>query len=494
MEHHAVEFTLQHLIALLPLLVTSLTAIVVMLAIAARRNHAMTFILSVVGLNLALLSLIPALEVAPLEVTPLLLIDTFACYYMALVLAASLACVTLIHAYLGGESGKGYPGNREELYLLVLLSAAGGLVLVSAQHLAGLFIGLELLSVPTYGMIAYAFFNKRSLEAGIKYMVLSAAGSAFLLFGMALLYAESGNLAFADIGASLARESSQLVQIGIGMMLIGLAFKLSLVPFHLWTPDVYEGAPAPVAAFLATASKVAVFAVLLRLYQISPAMSGGWLSDLLTLIAIASILFGNLLALLQNNLKRLLGYSSIAHFGYLLVALIASKGLAVEAVGVYLATYVLTSLGAFGVITLMSTPYSGRDADALYEYRGLFWRRPYLTAVLTVMMLSLAGIPLTAGFIGKFYVIAAGVEAQLWWLLGAMVLGSAIGVFYYLRVMVTLFMREPNLHRHDAPFDWGQRAGGIMLLVVALLAFIIGVYPQPLLELVQHAGLVALAQ
>ena len=494
MEHHAVEFTLQHLIALLPLLVTSLTAIVVMLAIAAKRNHALTFILSVVGLNLALLSLIPALEVAPLEVTPLLLIDTFACYYMALVLAASLACVTLIHAYLGGESGKGYPGNREELYLLVLLSAAGGLVLVSAQHLAGLFIGLELLSVPTYGMIAYAFFNKRSLEAGIKYMVLSAAGSAFLLFGMALLYAESGNLAFADIGASLARESSQLVQIGIGMMLIGLAFKLSLVPFHLWTPDVYEGAPAPVAAFLATASKVAVFAVLLRLYQISPAMSGGWLSDLLTLIAIASILFGNLLALLQNNLKRLLGYSSIAHFGYLLVALVASKGLAVEAVGVYLATYVLTSLGAFGVITLMSTPYSGRDADALYEYRGLFWRRPYLTAVLTVMMLSLAGIPLTAGFIGKFYVIAAGVEAQLWWLLGAMVLGSAIGVFYYLRVMVTMFMREPNMHRHDAPFDWGQRAGGIMLLVVALLAFIIGVYPQPLLELVQHAGLVALAQ
>lgn len=494
MEHHAVEFTLQHLIALLPLLVTSLTVVVVMLAIAAKRNHTLTFILSVVGLNLALLSLIPTLEVTPLAVTPLLLIDNFACYYMALVLAASLACITLIHAYLGGESGKGYPGNREELYLLVLLSAAGGLVLVSAQHLAGLFIGLELLSVPTYGMIAYAFFNKRSLEAGIKYMVLSAAGSAFLLFGMALLYAESGNLAFADLGVSLARESTLLVQIGIGMMLIGLAFKLSLVPFHLWTPDVYEGAPAPVAAFLATASKVAVFAVLLRLYQISPATAGGWLNELLTLIAIASILFGNLLALLQNNLKRLLGYSSIAHFGYLLVALVASQGLAVEAIGVYLATYVLTSLGAFGVITLMSTPYSGRDADALYEYRGLFWRRPYLTAVLTVMMLSLAGIPLTAGFIGKFYVIAAGVEAQLWWLLGAMVLGSAIGVFYYLRVMVTLFMREPNLHRHDAPFDWGQRAGGIMLLVVALLAFFLGVYPQPLLELVQQAGLVALAQ
>ncbi len=490
------QLTTQHFIALLPLLITSATAVLVMLAIAWKRNHAMTFGLSVLGLNLALLSLIPALGVTPIEVTPLLLVDKFACYYMALVLASTLACVTLIHAYLGGESGKGYPGNREELYLLMLLSAAGGLVLVSAQHLAGLFIGLELLSVPTYGMIAYAFFNKRSLEAGIKYMVLSAAGSAFLLFGMALLYAESGSLSFAGIGAKLAADGlpSLLAQIGVGMMLIGLAFKLSLVPFHLWTPDVYEGAPAPVAAFLATASKVAVFAVLLRLYQISPVTAGGWLTELLTVIAIASILFGNLLALLQNNLKRLLGYSSIAHFGYLLVALIASKGLAVEAVGVYLATYVLTSLGAFGVITLMSTPYSGRDADALYEYRGLFWRRPYLTAVLTVMMLSLAGIPLTAGFIGKFYVIAAGVQAQQWWLLGALVLGSAIGVFYYLRVMVTLFMVEPNLRRHDAELHWAQRAGGIMLLFVALLAFFLGVYPQPLLELVQQAGLVAIAQ
>ncbi|MBV7562656.1 NADH-quinone oxidoreductase subunit NuoN [Pseudomonas sp. sia0905] len=493
------QFSTQHLIALLPLLVTCATVVVVMLAIAWKRSHSMTFVLSVIGLNAALLSLLPTLGVTPLQVTPLMQIDTFACYYMALVLIATLACVTLTHAYLGeatvsdGQT-KGYPRNREEMYLLLLLSAAGGLVLVSTEHLAGLFIGLELLSVPTYGMIAYAYFNKRSLEAGIKYMVLSAAGSAFLLFGMALLYADAGSLSFAQIGASLAGASgSQLVQIGIGMMLIGLAFKLSMVPFHLWTPDVYEGAPAPVAAFLATASKVAVFAVLLRLYQLSPATAGGWLNDLLTVIAIASILFGNLLALVQNNLKRLLGYSSIAHFGYLLVALVASKGLAVEAIGVYMATYVLTSLGAFGVITLMSTPYNGRDADALYEYRGLFWRRPYLTAVLTVMMLSLAGIPLTAGFIGKFYVIAAGVQAQLWWLIGALILGSAIAVFYYLRVMVTLFLNEPNLQRHDAPFNWGQRAGGIMLMLVAALAFVLGVYPQPLLDLVQQAGLATAA-
>ena len=320
------EFTTQHFIALAPLLITSATIIVVMLAIAWRRNHSQTFLISVAGLNLALLSILPALKVAPLAVTPLLQIDTFACLYMALILVATLACVTLAHAYLG-DGGSGYPGNREELYLLILMAAAGGLVLVSAQHLAGLFIGLELLSVPVYGLVAYAFFNKRSLEAGIKYMVLSAAGSAFLLFGMALLYADSGSLSFTGIGQALAATGlpSSLAQLGLGMMLIGLAFKLSLVPFHLWTPDVYEGAPAPVAAFLATASKVAVFAVMVRLFQISPAASSGVLSDVLTIIAIASILFGNLLALTQSNLKRLLGYSSIAHFGYLLIALVASS-------------------------------------------------------------------------------------------------------------------------------------------------------------------------
>ncbi len=488
------EFTQQHFIALLPLLITGATAIAVMLAIAWRRNHGLSFVVTSVGLTLALVSIVPALRVAPLDVTPLLRLDAFAYFYSAVVLVATLACVTLAHAYLGEKAGAdGFPGNREELYLLMALSAAGGLVLVSAQHLAGFFIGLELLSVPVYGLVAYAFFNKRSLEAGIKYTVLSAAASAFLLFGMALLYAESGSLSFSGLGASLAAQgSSVLVQAGIGMMLIGLGFKLSLAPFHLWTPDVYEGAPAPVATFLATVSKVAVFAVLLRLYQLSPATSGGWLNDALSLIAIASILIGNLLALNQSNLKRLLGYSSIAHFGYLLVALIASKGLAVEAIGVYLVTYVLTTLGAFGVITLMSSPFQGRDADALYEYRGLFWRRPYLTAVLTVMMLSLAGIPLTAGFIGKFYVIASGVESQLWWLLGALIIGSAVGLFYYLRVMVTLYLVEPGMRRHDAPINWGQRAGGMMLLAIAVLAFFLGVYPQPLLELVQQAGLVAL--
>jgi NADH-quinone oxidoreductase subunit N len=488
--------TSEQLLALLPLLITGGTAILVMLAIAVRRNHFWNATLTVVGLNLALASVawlawrgLPQ----PIQVTPLLVVDGYSLFYMGLVIATTLACATLCHAYM-----EGYPANREELYLLLVLACTGGVVLACSRHLASLFIGLELLSVPVYGMIAYAYRERHSLEGGIKYMVLSAAASATLLFGMALLYAQAGTLSFDGLGASLANEGTHggvqdaFVLAGVAMLLAGLAFKLSLVPFHLWTPDVYQGAPAPVGAFLATTSKTAVFAVLLRLYATAPATAHqGLLPELLAGMAIASILIGNLLALTQTNLKRLLGYSSISHFGYILIAVAAGKAISVEAVGAYLLTYVVTTLAAFGVVALMSSPYQGSDADAIYDYRGLFWRRPYLTMVMTVAMLSLAGIPLTAGFIGKFYIVAAGVSAELWWSLAALIIGSAIGLYYYLRVMVTLFLATPGMRRYDAPLLWGQQVGGIMVMLLIGLMLFLGVYPQPALHLIQLAGISA---
>lgn len=476
--------TANSFIALLPILITSATAVLVMLSISIRRHHGWNAALTVIGLNLALLSIIYSARTIPQAVTPLLMVDGYALFYMAVILVATLGCATLSHAYL-----KGYPGNREEMYLLLTLAATGGLVLTCSRHMASLFIGLELLSVPVYAMVAYVFREKRSLEGGIKYMILSAVASAFLLFGMALLYAQFGKLGFAELGNAIAGVTAHepLVFAGVVLMLVGLGFKLSLAPFHLWTPDVYQGAPAPVGAFLATASKVAVFAVLLRFFAEAPAAHMGILRDVLLVIAIASILIGNLLALTQTNLKRLLGYSSIAHFGYVLIAIVAGTGIAIEAVGVYLATYVVTSLGAFGVVALMSSPYRGHDADAISHYRGLFWRRPYLTGVLIAMMLSLAGIPATAGFIGKFYVITAGVEAQQWWALGALVIGSSIGLYYYLRVLVTSCLPAPGMQQYDAELDWGQQTGGLMVLGMTFLVFFLGFYPEPILRLIQAA-------
>ncbi|EIT25879.1 NADH-quinone oxidoreductase subunit N, partial [Yersinia pestis PY-95] len=417
---------------MLPLLIVGLTVVVVMLSIAWRRDHFINATLTVIGLNLALLSLYFVGQVGPMDVTPLMRVDGYSMFYTGLVIIASLATSTFAYPWLVG-----YPDNREEFYLLVLIAALGGILLASANHLASLFLGIELLTLPLFGLIGYAYRQKRSLEASIKYMLLSAAASSFLLFGMALLYAESGSLSFVGLGQSLSDSMvhQPLILAGLGMMIVGLGFKLSLVPFQLWTPDVYQGAPAPVSTFLATASKIAIFAVVMRLFMYAPAADSEAVRLVLSIIAVASILFGNLMAISQTNIKRLLGYSSIAHLGYLLIALVAVQthelALPLETIGVYLAGYLFSSLGAFGVVSLMSSPYKGPDAESLFSYRGLFWHKPILSAVMTVMMLSLAGIPMTLGFIGKFFVVAMGVSANLWWLTGAVVLGSAIGFFFF---------------------------------------------------------------
>ncbi|AHK21683.1 NADH-quinone oxidoreductase subunit NuoN [Yersinia similis] len=480
--------TPQQLIAMLPLLIVGLTVVVVMLSIAWRRDHFINATLTVIGLNLALLSLYFVGQVGPMDVTPLMRVDGYSMFYTGLVIVASLATSTFAYPWLVG-----YPDNREEFYLLVLIAALGGILLASANHLASLFLGIELLTLPLFGLIGYAYRQKRSLEASIKYMLLSAAASSFLLFGMALLYAESGSLSFVGLGQSLSDSMvhQPLILAGLGMMIVGLGFKLSLVPFQLWTPDVYQGAPAPVSTFLATASKIAIFAVVMRLFMYAPAADSEAVRLVLSIIAVASILFGNLMAISQTNIKRLLGYSSIAHLGYLLIALVAVQthelALPLETIGVYLAGYLFSSLGAFGVVSLMSSPYKGPDAESLFSYRGLFWHKPILSAVMTVMMLSLAGIPMTLGFIGKFFVVAMGVSANLWWLTGAVVLGSAIGLYYYLRVTVSLFLSPPEKLVRDTPSNWALTAGGVVVLISAILVLVLGIYPQPLITLVQMA-------
>ncbi|SFR65455.1 NADH dehydrogenase subunit N [Marinobacter daqiaonensis] len=467
--------TLNSLLAVLPLIIVATTAVVVMLGIAWQRHHGVTALVSAAGLVLALLAL-PMAYGAP-ESPPLMQVDGLAIMASTLVLLSALVTVALSHHYLTG-----YLGPREEFYLLLLCAVTGALGLVASDHLATLFISLELLSMPLYGMLAYSFRAERSLEAGIKYLILSAAATAFLLFGMALIYARTGRLDLAGLAAGLAASPDSWTLAGAALMLAGLGFKLSVIPFHLWTPDVYQGGPAPATIFLATVSKLAVFAVLIRLVLTAPIFESEWLLTLISLLALITMLGGNLLALFQSNLKRLLGYSSIAHFGYLLVAVVAGGSLAVETTGVYLVTYLATTLAAFGVVTQVSSPFSGEDAAGLHHYRGLFWRRPWLAAVMTVSFLSLAGIPLTAGFIGKFYVIALGVADSRWWLVGGIVAGSAIGIFYYLRVMVTLYMPEPGMRRRDATNDWGNRVGGLTLLATAVVILLLGIYPAPMID------------
>jgi NADH-quinone oxidoreductase subunit N len=467
------------LVALLPLILISVTTVVVMLAIAFQRNHLLTVWLTLIGLAVSFASLWVVASLTPRPITTLLVLDKYALFYMGMIFAATIAVVILCYGYF--EQREGEP---EEAYVLLLVAALGSAVLVASNHFASFFLGLEILSVALYALNAYLHTRKRPLEAGIKYLILAASSAAFLLFGMALIYAQLGTMEFgrmADLFAGNTKLNDAMLLAGIALIITGFGFKLAIVPFHLWTPDIYEGAPAPVTAFVATVSKGGVFALLLRYFYRSGAHQFGSVFLVFSIVAIASMIAGNLLALLQNNVKRILAYSSIAHMGYLLVAFQAGGSMAAEAVTFYLVAYFITTLGAFGVVTIMST--SERDADNLGDYRGLFWRRPGLAILFSTMLFSLAGIPLTAGFVGKFYIVAAGAAAAIWTLVFVLVITSVFGLFYYLRSIVTLFADVPETTEAGASSLQSLSLGGNSLLVVlAVLLVLLGVYPVPLLN------------
>ncbi|MBL4819667.1 MAG: NADH-quinone oxidoreductase subunit N [Gammaproteobacteria bacterium] len=458
-----------------------------MLLIAIKRNHALICASSIAGLAIVVVAAFAVVPESPQQISPLLIIDSYSLFFtiVILMLAACIAVFSFNYLY-------NLDDDVEEFYLLLLLATLGAVVMVSSNHFISAFLGLETLSISLYGMIAYPVHSKEAvkfpLEASVKYLVLSAVSSTFILFGIALLYAQTGTLSFSDLSAVLTSPGANTGIFVMALLLLsaGMAFKLSLAPFHMWTPDVYEGAPLPASAFLATIGKAAMFVLLLRFFMVSKALQFEAVVAVFSLIAVVSILFGNVLALLQDNLKRILAYSSIAHMGYLLIALIAvhySTGtMAIEAVSFYLVAYVVMTLGAFGVATVVSS--SEKEFDFVSDYQGLFWREPWLATAFTAMLLSLAGIPLTVGFIGKFYVILAGVEGALWVLLAVLVVGSGIGIYYYLRIIYRMIM--PADHQVQFRETGLNRIGSYVVLSFLLLSLLVlGVYPAFLMSIIE---------
>jgi len=471
------------LIALLPIIVLSATAVGVLLAIAFRREHAWIFRLTLAGLAATLLAVVPAASIGPLPVTALLRIDGYALFFISLFCVSGATVAAFARDYLQHRAEQ-----PEEFYLLLLTALLGAAVLAASAHFASFFLGLETISISLFPLIAYAYRDERALEAATKYLVLSGVASGFLLFGMALVYSETGALAF---GNAPHAAVTLIVKAGGVLILVGVGFKLSFFPFHLWTADIYQGAPAPVTALLATVSKGAVFAVLLR-YGIDAALVRLPMSEaVLGVLAGASMLVGNLAALRQENLKRLLAYSSIAHMGYLLLAVIAMQRsgavLASETLAFYLTAYTVTTLAAFGAIAALSP--ADREAETLGDYAGLFWSRPAMAALLTMSLLSLAGIPLTAGFIGKFYLFTAASHAGLWPLLGLFVIGSGLGLYYYLRVV---FAMAGGSASGDEPAGAGTAV--LTLCARTALAFLglsitlLGVLPSSLMDFLALAA------
>ena len=472
--------TAADVLALFPLLLIAATSVVVMVAAAVGRNHTVAFGLTLAGLAASFCSVF---FVDPHQVTMLLIMDKYALFFVALISAASFAVALLAYGYLAKREG-----NKEEFYILLLVATLGAMVLAASSHFVSLFLGLEVLSIALYALIAYFGDRPLPVEAGIKYLVLAASSSAFLLFGIALVYADLGTMDFARIAHLLAIRSNldlALLLSGVALIITGIGFKLALVPFHMWTPDVYQGAPAPVTAFVATVSKGGMFALLLRYFNQSGANRFTSVLLVFSIIAIASMFAGNLLALYQNNVKRILAYSSIAHMGYLLVALDVGGPIGSSAVIFYLIAYFVMTLGAFAVVTVLSGPQ--RDADRLEDYRGLFWWRPALALVFTAMLLSLAGIPLTAGFLGKFYIVAAGAAVGAWVLILILVLTSTIGLFYYLRIVAVLYQQPSESYQAHQALPRRAPAATLVLAALTVILVWLGVYPTLMLKVIQTA-------
>jgi NADH-quinone oxidoreductase subunit N len=389
-----------------------------------------------------------------------------------------------------------------EFHSLLLASIAGMAILVAAQNLVTLFIGIELLSIPLYVLCATEMHRASSLESGLKYLIIGSVGSATLLYGLALLYGATGSTDFSGIAASIAagHSSNVLLLTGIALVLVGLCFKASVAPFHQWTPDVYEGAPTPITAFMAVATKAAAFGVLLRIFDV--ALIGDnldWAPALATLATI-TIIVGNVGALGQSSLKRMLAYSSVAQAGYIMGGVVVSTRLGASSTIFYLIVYLLMNLAAFAVIIAREREtLHGDDIDAV---AGLGAERPWLAWPLTIAMLSLAGIPATAGFIGKIYLIQALVDGSYTWLAVVIVVGSMISLGYYLRVIAAVWMRDAPAPARPTAGGRPALAGGsteadakgvqleVAFVAIAFAAATIffGIDPQPLFNLANHAA------
>jgi NADH-quinone oxidoreductase subunit N len=408
----------------------------------------------------------------------MVLLDNYALFFDVVICYAAALVIMLSMDYLartGGESG--------EYYALVLFATAGMMLLASAGDLIVVFLSLELMSLSLYVLAGLFKTRLTSGEASMKYFLLGAFASSFLLYGIALIYGATGSTNLDRIAAAAAaRSADPLVLIGLGLMLVGFGFKISSVPFHMWAPDVYEGAPTTITVLIATGSKAAAFAALIRVLVVALRSAQADWSALLWGVAALTMTIGNVVALAQSNLKRMLAYSSIAHVGYMLMGLVAGGSQGAGAILFYLLAYTFTTVGAFGVIGLCAR--AGEEAVDVGDYAGLGRRHPVLAATLALFLLSLVGIPPLAGFVSKFYLFGSAVRAGYIWLTVIAVLNSAVAAYYYLRVIVYMYMREPD----GEPVSVASSLAGGLALTIALVGIVLlGLVPAPFADLAQAA-------
>jgi NADH-quinone oxidoreductase subunit N len=469
---------------ILPEIILTAVATLIMFleAIASDSQRRMFPPIALAGLAGAMVAAISANASQGMAFHNMLIIDGFATFFRVLVIAVGMLAVFASSEYLRRES---HPGG--EFYALVLFSVAGQCVMATANELIMIFIGLEISSIASYILAGYLRDDSRNNESALKYFLLGSFATAFLLFGISWIYGYTGSTNLAEIRRQLEIPggASQLITgTAAGLMFVGFAFKISAAPFQVWAPDVYQGAPAPVSAFLSVGPKAAAFAILIRTYftAFGP-VAHQWVPVLWT-VSLATMIVGNFAAIQQSNIKRLLAYSSIAHAGYVLVAVTAHSEIGSAAAMFYLAAYAFTNFGAFAVVTHVAR--KGERYTKIEDFAGLAQRQPAMAAMLTIFLLSLIGVPLTGGFFGKFYIFKAALDSHLVWLTILGLLNSAVAAYYYLRVLVVMYMKDPE------PSEALPAAGPALKIAVfgsAIATVFLGIFPSFVLNFASKAAL-----
>ncbi|MGA2623630.1 MAG: NADH-quinone oxidoreductase subunit N [Bacteroidota bacterium] len=462
------------ILLLTPILSITCTALMVLLIDAlVRRSEGPSFWVSVLGIVLGIACSLATIGGRGEVFNHMMMVGGYGTFFGILFMVSALATVLLSREYL-----KSSQRSLGEFYLLVLFATIGMMLIASAADLIMIFLGIELMSVCLYVLAGFLRKRVKSNESSLKYFLLGAFATGFLLYGIALIYGSSGTTNIGMIVAKYADlSSSKIFWAGSGLLLVGLAFKAAAVPFHMWVPDVYEGSPTTIAGFMSTGAKAAAFSALILVFA-GPFVHGEGIRLALAVVAAASMILGNIVALSQSNIKRMLAYSSIAHAGYMLAGLAAANPLGRTGVAFYLTAYTFMNLGAFGVLSLLE---NDEERNLTFEhYSGLAGRRPYLAAIMAIFMLSLSGIPPFAGFLGKYYVFAAAVDAHMTWLAVTGVLTSVLGAYYYLRLVVVMYFEEAD----ESLPAVSSKLGLAVLTFAALTVIELGIFPSSVLSFI----------
>ena len=467
------------LIALAPVIVLSVFAMMVLVVdLFGGRNKTLLVFISLVGLLMTAISAFAKNPIPAYSFNDSYIVDHLSLFFICIFTISSALAILLSVEYNERE------GIRAgEYYALILFCTVGMILLASSTDMIMIFLGIEIVSICLYVLAGIRRDNLRSNEAALKYFLLGAFATGFLLYGMTMVYGSTGHtnlFKIAEVVQNQSAQSNPLLLMGLVLLIIGFGFKIASVPFHMWAPDVYQGAPTPITAFMAVGPKAAAFAAFFRVFaETFPEMAPSW-EIILSTIAVLSMFFGNLGAIMQTNIKRMLAFSSISHAGYILIAVIAKNSLGASSLLFYMLAYAFTTFGIFGIIILLGR--KGEENLEIENYSGLAYRHPILALSMTVFLLSLGGLPPFAGFIAKFYIFSAAIQEGLVTLVIIAVLNSAISFYYYLKVVVFMYMKEP-----EAEFKISLTPLTLFVVFIGVTVTIsLGIFPGSIIALASH--------